>query len=57
MLRRPVWRDLISSVVLLRQLVGVTLQAFFDAFHLRASSAAEDNLGHVPATLQDVPDI
>lgn len=57
MLRHPVWRDLISSVVILRQLAGVTLQPFFDAVHLRASSPAEDNLGHVPATLQDVPDI
>ena len=54
MLRRPVLGYLLPSVVSLRHFVCVTLQAFL---HICASSAAEDNLRHVPATLQDVSDI
>ena len=49
--RRRVLRYLLSSVVGLRHFVGVTLQAFLHVVHLRASSAAEDNLRHVPATI------
>ena len=55
--RSDVCRCRVIDGAILRHFVGVALRPFFNGIHLGAPSAAEDNLRHVPATLQDVSDI